>query len=99
MPHALEGRSSSINIFGMQGVPKSLIEERITTGAQEYWNSIYEEKKRKFAERMREIRGFSENEEQQMPGRSILPVARNQGNEKKEGAPTSKFSFKQAFEN
>jgi hypothetical protein len=52
VPNALPGRDSvELNIFGMQGVPKHLIEERILAGgmkseylynllAARYWNQI-----------------------------------------------------------
>jgi len=44
VPNAIPGRDSvELNIFGMQGVPKHLIDDRILAGAAAYWNKIREE--------------------------------------------------------
>ena len=44
IPNALEGRDSADqNIFGMNGVPKHIIEERLLLGSAKYWSSVLEE--------------------------------------------------------
>ncbi|EGR27518.1 zinc c2h2 type family protein, putative [Ichthyophthirius multifiliis] len=46
--NALPDRSSvELKIFGMQGVPRNLIEERQKTKAKEYWEKIINEKNQK----------------------------------------------------
>jgi len=41
VPFALPGRDSiQLNIFGMQGVPKQMIEQRIMAGSTSYWNKV-----------------------------------------------------------
>ena len=43
--NALNNRDSiDMNIFGMQGVPPSIIQERNLMGAREYWTKVYQEK-------------------------------------------------------
>jgi len=44
IPNAIEGRESAdLNIFGMTGVPKHIIEERLLIGAAKYWSNVMEE--------------------------------------------------------
>lgn len=41
VPNALEGRDApDINIFGMNGVPKHIVRERMIVGAAKYWTKI-----------------------------------------------------------
>lgn len=41
VPNAIEGRDSpDLNIFGMTGVPKHVIRERMVYGAAKYWTQI-----------------------------------------------------------
>ena len=45
VPNALEGRDSpDVNIFGMNGVPKHIIRERLVFGAAKYWTKIQRER-------------------------------------------------------
>ena len=45
IPNALPGRDSTeLKIFGMQGVPKQFVEEKVLTGAAKYWNNVINEK-------------------------------------------------------
>ena len=55
VPNAIEGRDSpDLNIFGMNGVPKHIIKERMIYGAAKYWTKIQKQraKKRGTAEKM-----------------------------------------------
>jgi hypothetical protein len=45
VPNALEGRDNpDLNIFGMNGVPKHLVRERMVYGAAKYWTKIQRER-------------------------------------------------------
>jgi hypothetical protein len=45
VPNALEGRDCpDVNIFGMNGVPKHVVRERVIFGAAKYWTKIQRER-------------------------------------------------------
>lgn len=45
VPNSLEGRDSpDVNVFGMNGVPKHVIRERLVFGAAKYWTKIQRER-------------------------------------------------------
>lgn len=45
VPNAIEGRDAAdINIFGMNGVPKHVVRERMIVGAAKYWTKIQRER-------------------------------------------------------
>lgn len=45
MPNAIPGRDDiNLKIFGMQGVPREFIEDRILVGARSYWGKVLAEK-------------------------------------------------------
>jgi hypothetical protein len=44
IPNAINGRESAdLNIFGMNGVPKHIIEERVLVGAAQYWSKVMDD--------------------------------------------------------
>jgi len=68
VPNAIAGRDSvELNIFGMQGVPKHMIDERVLAGAAAYWNKIRAEalskgKKEKQPPKVKENADQSQNQ-------------------------------------
>ena len=82
VPNAIQGREKpDLNIFAMQGVPRYLIEERILTGATNYWAKIKSEQCQK-PKVVKEPRKKKENQEN-YASKPEIPQIQEDGKKKK----------------
>lgn len=79
VPNAIQGREKpDLNIFAMQGVPRYLIEERILTGATNYWAKIKSEQCQK-PKVVKEPRKKKENLENYASKAEQIPQLQEEG--------------------
>jgi hypothetical protein len=90
--NALNNRDSiDMNIFGMQGVPPSIVQERNLMGAREYWTKVYQEKVQKLEQERRKLQKPGKKEKKEEV-RKVEEV-RQEGKEEKEIGWSQPVSF------